>query len=566
MNLLGKAMNEEFWKEVREKDCYKKYRDELFAMWEKHVENGPILQLKYSDFKNFWVSGITSIYKDTYFTRRFALNASAFLSLIYPEEEKYLIRLMDQIYAICDEYTWCLPEHQGKLEPNNNKKIDLFAAETGFALAEIYTMLGDRLEPLIKNRIIAEIDRRIIDSFTEVDNYVDENGGWEQGASNWTAVCMGSVACAIMLMRPELVESLQPRFDRSMQTYLSGFTDDGMCLEGCGYWHYGFGFFTVYADMIRTFTNGEIDYFKLPKVKTVATFMQKMYLSGKASVSFADSSRACSYHLGLCHYLKDEYPDDILVYNPEYSYNYDNCARFCLHLRAATWLNEEYYENPAPDDVCVEYYAPISEWFVKRTKSYGFAAKGGNNNDPHNHNDVGSFIFAKNGVQRIMDLGAGVYSRQYFSSERYTFLETDSRGHSLPIIDGKVQFEGKDAKARDTKFENGVFSTDVAGAYKVDGLESVKRSFTFTDDTVTLTDEFIYSGEGEIAERIVSFYEIVKVRDGLLKIKDVLITYDSDKYELVLEKEECRFRPETVAKYATFKLKRGVSTFTVTIS
>ncbi|MBR2459736.1 MAG: heparinase II/III family protein [Clostridia bacterium] len=561
MNLLGKATDKEFWKEVREKDCFKKYRDELFELWEKHVENGPILQLKYSDFKRFWVTGNTSVYKEAYFTRRMALDCSALLSLIYPEEEKYLIRLMDQIYAICDEYTWCLPEHQGKLEPNNNSHVDLFASETGFALSEIYTMLEDRLEPLIKNRIVAEIDRRIIEPVTSVEPY----DWWESSKMNWTAVCMGSVACTIMLMRPELVPSMKPRFDRSMECYLSGFNDDGMCLEGCGYWHYGFGFFVMYADMIRNFTNGETDYFKLPKVRTVSTFIQKMFLSGQSSVSFADAAKGCFYHLGLCHYLKNEYPDDVIVYKPEYSYNYDNCGRFSLQLRSAIWLKEEYYYNPAPDDVCVEYYAPDSEWFIKRTESYGFAAKGGYNDEPHNHNDVGTFIFAKNGVQRIMDLGPGMYSRQYFSPERYTFLETDSRGHNLPIIDGQVQFAGKDAKARDTKFEDGVFSTDIAGAYKVEGLESVKRSFTFTDDAVTLTDEFVYSGEGIIAERLVTYGVIEKVEDGLLKFKDATVTYDPEKYELVLEKEERRFVPNQFARYATFKLKKGVRTFRVTI-
>ena len=561
MNLLGKAMDKDFWAGVREKDCFKKYRDELHDLWTKHVENGPIMQLKYSDFKLFWTTGNRSVYERTYFTRRLALDSAVLLALIYPEEEKYIERVMDQVYAICDEYTWCLPAHQGELEVNNNRRVDLFAAETGFALAETYTMLGDRLEPLIRNRIIAEINRRVIDPITEKDYY----GWWEHGKANWTAVCMGSVACTFMLMRPELVEKMKPRFDKSMECYLSGFNDDGMCMEGCGYWHYGFGFFTVYADMIRTFTNGETDYFKIPKVKAVATFIQKMFISGKASVSFSDGGRFCSYHLGLCHYLKNEYPDDVVVYKPEYSYNYDGCGRFCLQIRSATWLNEEYYYNPAPDNVCGEYYAEDSEWFVKRTNSYGFAAKGGNNAEPHNHNDVGSFVFAKNGDQMIMDLGAGSYTRQYFRDERYTFLEADSRGHNLPIIAGAVQYAGRDAAAKDIKVENGVFSMDIAGAYKVEGLNSVKRSFSFTDDTVTLTDEFDYTGEGEIIDRLVSYHEIEKIADGEVKFKDATVTYDPDKYELVIEKEQCRFK-DTFAKYATFKLKPGVKTFTVTIS
>ena len=553
-------MDKEFWKEVRVKDCYKKYRDELFDLWEKNVENGPIMQLRYADFKLFWTTGNRGTYEKTYFTRRLALDCSALLALIYPEEEKYLIRLMDQIYAICDEYTWCLPAHQGQLEQNDNRRVDLFAAETGFALAEIYTMLEDRLEPLIKNRVIAEVNRRIVDPITEKDYY----GWWEHGRANWTAVCMGSVACTFMLLRPDLVEMMKPRFDKSMECYLSGFNDDGMCLEGCGYWHYGFGFFAVYADMIRTFTNGQTDYFKLPKVKAVATFIQKMFLSGKASVSFADGGRGCSYHLGLCHYLKNEYPDDVVVYKPEYSYNYDGCGRFCLQLRSAIWMNEEYYYNPAPDNVSGEYYAEDSEWFIKRTESYGFAAKGGYNNEPHNHNDVGSFVFAKNGEQMIMDLGAGSYTRQYFSNERYTFLEADSRGHNLPIINGTVQFAGNDAKARNTRVQDGKFITDIAGAYKVEGLNSVVRTFSFTDEAVTLTDEFDYDGEGEIIDRLVSFHQIEKVAEGELKIKAATVKYDPDKYELVIEKEQCRFR-DTFVNYATFKLKDGVTEFTVTM-
>ena len=561
MNLLGKAMDKDFWAEVRTKDCFKKYREELDDLWKKHVENGPIMQLKYRDFKLFWTTGNRSVYERTYFTRRLALDSSCLLALIYPEEEKYLERLMDQIYAICDEYTWCLPAHQGPLEVNNNVKIDLFAAETGFALAEVYTMLEDRLEPLIKNRIIAEINRRIVAPITEKDYY----GGWEHGRANWTAVCMGSVACTFMLMRPELAVNMIDRFNTSMEYYLSGFNDDGICLEGCGYWHYGFGFFTVYADMVRKFTEGKVDFFTRPKVKAVATFIQKMFLSGKASVSFADGGRSCSYHLGLCHYLKNEYPDDMVVYKPEYSYNYDGCGRFCLQLRSATWLNEDYYYNPSPDNVSGEYYAADSEWFIKRTNSYGFCAKGGYNQEPHNHNDVGSFAFAKNGEQMIMDVGAGSYTRQYFSSERYTmFPQADSRGHSLPIINGTVQFTGTDARAKDTKVENGVFSTDIAGAYKVEGLNSIKRSFSFTEDSVTLTDEFDYTGEGEIVDRLVSMHEIEKVAEGELKFKDATVYYDPDKYELVIEKEKCPFT-EQYEKYATFKLKEGVKTFTVTM-
>ena len=558
MNLLGKGMDPEFWKEVREKDCFKKYRDELHALWDKHCENVPIYALKYSDFRLFVVTGNRSVYEGTYFTRRQAMNCSALLALIYPEEEKYIVRLMDEIYAICDEYTWCLPAHQTKLEINNNCHIDLFAAETGFALSEIYTLLGSRLEPLILDRIRVEVDRRIVTPFTAKDNY----GGWENGTSNWTAVCMGSVAGAIMHLHPEMVDGLKDRFNASIDKYLTGFNDDGMCMEGCGYWHYGFGFFVVYADLIKTFTNGEVDYFKLPKVRTVATFIQKMFLTGNASVSFADGGRGLTYHLGLVHYLKNQYPDDVLVYSPSYSYNYDGCGRWCLHLRSALWMDEKIYENPANDNVSAEYYAPDSEWFVKRTPNYGFAAKGGCNAELHNHNDVGTFIVAKNGHQIIMDLGSGAYTRQYFASDtRYTILECSSRGHNVPIIDGVNQFCSRDAKATGTRYENGVFSTDFAGAYKVDGLTSIARSFSFTDDSVTMKDSFGYTGQGSIVERLVSLYK-PELGDGVVKVDAAEVYFDKNICDVEITTEP---KGRETCYMINFTLKPGVRDFEIKI-
>ena len=129
------------------------------------------------------------------------------------------------------------------------------------------------------------MDRRIFKPYRAAEPY----SWWETGTANWTAVCSGSVACAFMLMRPDLAKELLPRFERSMEHYLSGFADDGICTEGCGYGQYGFGFFTVYADMVQRFTNGECDWFKNEKVKTVATFLQKTFLSGNACAAFSVS-------------------------------------------------------------------------------------------------------------------------------------------------------------------------------------------------------------------------------------------------------------------------------------
>ena len=564
MNFYEKGTDPGFWKEVREKDCFQKYRDELHELWKKHCEDKPMLTLTYRDFKLFWVTGNRTVYQDAYFSRRLAMDCSALLSLIYPEEPKYLDRLMDEIYAICDEYTWALPAHQRILEVNNNKMIDLFAAETAFALSEIYTLLEDRLEPLIKNRIKAEIDRRVAEPFLACEKY---DSHWELGTTNWTAVCMGSIGCMLMLMHPELVdEKLIERFDRSMNTFLSGFSSEGICYEGCGYWHYGFGFFVVFADMIKKFTNGKVDYFARPDVKIISTFIQKMFLSGTVCASFADGPRNRNYHLGLLHYLKSRYPNDVVVYSPNMSYNYDECGRFCLQLRSVLWFDEDIYNNSANDAVSSEYHAEEAGWFVKRTKNYGFAAKAGKNAEHHNHNDVGSFIFAKNGKQLLMDLGSGGYSRQYFEKGvRYTILECSSRGHSVPIINGNYQMQGHQFKSKNVIMDNGVFEYDIAETYQnIPELRSLVRKFVCDDKKVTLTDTYDYVGEGNITERFVSLYvPEIDTENATVKVDEAAIRYDPNVCTPVIN-SEVRIAGDT-CYFIDFVIPKGTTSFGIEI-
>lgn len=518
MDILGKALDKAFWETVRDSEDYARFVETHKSIYEMRSEK-PLEALRYSDFKKFYTVGTRGEYESPYFARRHLMAAAAILALVYPENGEYLDTLMDTVYAICDEYTWCVPAHQGQLEPNNNCRIDLFASETGFALAEIYKVLEDRLEPLIKNRIAAELDRRIVKPFTSVENY----GWWENGKSNWTAVCMTSVAGVIMHMKPHLMtEELIARINRAMDSYLSGFESDGICTEGCAYWDYGFGLFTVYADMIYRFTDGRINYFENAKVRSVATFMQKMYLSGKTVVSFSDCGKISHYHAGLVHRLKKEYPEDVALFNPEYAIIRSNCTRFCLEVRAYTWFEPEYFKAYEPSEVNEEYYADVSQWFVKKTAAYGFAAKGGHNGEMHNHNDVGTFIFAKDGRQVLCDLGPGAYTRQYFSGERYTVLEAASFGHSVPIIGGKHQKAGAAYSSKNTSVNSGVFVTDIAGAYGDEAVKSIVRSFECTPDSVTLNDKF--SVTGAIVERFVTLIE-PKVSEGRIELEEVTLTY-----------------------------------------
>ena len=177
-------------------------------------------------------------------------------------------------------------------------------------------------------------------------------------------------------------------------------------------------------------------------------------------------------------------------------------------------------------------------WLTKRTVKYGFAAKAGHNAEMHNHNDVGSFIFAKGGRQLLMDVGAGVYTRQYFSSERYNIFEPSSRGHSVPIINGEYQPVGISYAATDVVYRMGHFSMDIAGAYKVEGVRSIKRTFFMDDDKVVMTDAYDVEAGNSIVERIVTLVKPAIQENGTVLIGDCRLSWYGDA-ELQLNTEEC---------------------------
>ena len=62
---------------------------------------------------------------------------------------------------------------------------------------------------------------------------------------------------------------------------------------------------------------------------------------------------------------------------------------------------------------------PDTGLYISECATYQLAVKAGNNDDSHNHNDVGSFILFKQGAPFIIDIGVETYSKKTFSPERY---------------------------------------------------------------------------------------------------------------------------------------------------
>lgn len=462
-------------------------------------------------FNEFFENGNRLNYENEYFARRGCLMACAADAIINKNgganEELYKI-----INAVCAEFTWALPAHLDRDTKEPEKVIDLFNAETAQTLCEIkhYVQLDDRTCAKIHSLVY----ERIIKPF--------ESGSfwWEKSTHNWAAVCSGCVGMVYMYEFPERFSAVKERILKATDCFLAGYGADGACLEGLGYWEYGFGYFTYFAELLCRFDG--TDLFADKKTSAIADFYSHMFLNGDVTVSFSDGFRNGTFNIGLACFLKKEYGARIPALNRRA--DYDGCYRFAPYLRSFLWLDENLCIG---ENVCVyEKDFSDAEWYVCKREKFAFAAKGGSNGEPHNHNDIGCFIIADAAEQLICDLGAGEYTRGYFRDEsRYGYFCTSSLGHSVPIIDGEYQKNGEMYRANVVKAQNGVFELDISGAYEVEGLAYFRRKFEISEDKIELCDSFDVSGE-KVVERLVSLIK-PETSTGDIKIKNMLIRSDT---------------------------------------
>lgn len=500
----------EKWKNVRENPQYKPLLDALFEEYDRSCKDKEIPLITFSDEMDFTKTGDRTRFNKKYFLRRKQLSVYAILCMIYPENEEYLEKLQDVICAICNEYSWQISAHRSRIDRNKRDGLSLFSCETGLFLAEIKQMLIDRLDPLVIERITAEIDKRILKSFENSHNL------WiETLKSNWAAVCGGSIGMTFMYESSERFYKVNDRINAFMNNYLDGISDDGGTSEGADYWNYGFCFYAMYFDTFSKYVRGNTAGLEKEKVRKMANFYSSIYLNDKNMVSFSDSSGVGEYHLWLMHFLKEKF--DIVM--PPKDGGWIDFEKFSAAVRAFLYYNPS---NTADSIKSGKTYYEKLSWYIERKEKYGFAIKAGHNGEEHNHNDIGSFIVANKRKQILCDLGSAQYTAVNFGKDRYTIFNNSSLGHSVPIVNGSEQGTGKDFYG--TLIISDKISVDMKNAYP-EKIEKLTRSVELKENGLAVTDEF--SGIFEIKERLITKEKPV-ISDGKIILDGAALSYDSD--------------------------------------
>jgi len=452
---------------------------------------------------------------------------------------RFLPAIEESIRACCGDKTWVMPAHDRSLRNFNGATvgIDLRVANESWNLATVHYWLGDKLSPELRKLIRDQLERR---TFTPYEGMVTGDKSrmwWLNGTNNWNAVCLAGVtgSALAMIESPRRRAEFIVAAERYVQNFLRGFTPDGYCSEGVGYWNYGFGHYTMLAETVYQATGGGADMLADPRAKQDAWFGPRMEILPGIYPAFADCSPGARPSPPLVAFLSRRLGFGLVdVERPWLGLRTGPQGRlFALGIYG--FDNSATPIAPAKE---VSVSQSLRDWFpdagVLITRptpgakhALGVALKGGHNAEHHNHNDVGTYIVALGDKTPLVDPGAEVYTARTFSSRRYDSGVLNSLGHPVPLVAGKLQRTGRSAagKLLKTEFteETDTVVFDIRSAYDVKELKKLVRTFVFSrkgQGSFTVTDEVEFDSPQSFGTALVTFGDWERAAGNRLLVAD----------------------------------------------
>jgi hypothetical protein len=445
----------------------------------------------------------------------------------------FLDELVDGVWAICEESTWCLPAHSFSLRLPETPLpdvefpvVDLFAAETGALLAWTSYLLApvlDRELRVVLDRIRHETNRRLLVPYRCNDDWHWLRGhGPGQGPNNWNPWIHSNLLTITLLLEDDVHvrASLVARILRGLDHFLDGYGEDGGCDEGVGYWWRAGASLFECLETLHGASAGRWDGFQVPVVREIGAYLHRMHIGGPWYVNFADGSPRLAEGGELLYRFGRRVGDREMIAHALAMRSATPPAEASIGRRLPALLDSEYERAPAEDPPHVrDSWLPSIQVLVCRTaagreRGLFLAAKGGDNGESHNHNDVGTFVVALDGEPVLIDAGVGVYTRQTFGPDRYQIWTMQSAYHNLPLVNGHQQAPGREHRARDVQCGIGDDATwlrmDIGPAYPpAAGVRRWLRTLRLEragDGQVLLQDEYDLEHEpGDLALHLLSW-------------------------------------------------------------
>jgi hypothetical protein len=460
----------------------------------------PIPAIKRSDYRRYRRIGERRVGESRYHDRRDeTIRAALALWLGHPAAD--LDCLQDLLWAWCETTTWIWAAHEWC-------HVDLASSYFARLFAEILWMLDGVLEDEVKDRMGRAIEEKALDPVGDWRR----PDGWYTVPMNWNHVCNANlITVALYRIRdPKLLANYIHPLIQRLDYALDGFAADGGCLEGPGYWNYGFGHYVDAATVLHHRTGGALDLMADERVERICRYPLAAHIDGPVRTAFADGGHG---------YMSAE---TVLAINrfvrlPQL---YEVAARDGDgRLSVSEWRGLLLYggERATGRKDRTDYLLPDLGLAKLWHDSTCLAVLAGRNDVPHNHNDIGSFMVYRQGTLPLTDPAAPKYTAKTFSSRRYEILHCRSRGHSVPVVNGREQSEG--SAYRGTLAVEGLngdgpkmATIDMTHAYADRTLKSLVRQFVLDGDgTIQITDSYRFSRKPRSLEEAFVTYEDVRV-------------------------------------------------------
>jgi hypothetical protein len=447
----------------------------------------------------------------------FGANNTALSRLVFAELAEGKGRFMDQIingvWHDCEMTSWALSAHLGvqkskrSLPDDTEQIIDLTSGDLGSFLSWTWYFFHDTwdtINPVISARLYRNIRSRILEP------YMARNDFWWQAlqgrpdrlVNNWNPWCNFNVLTCFLLLE-ENKDTLAVAVNKTMASvdqFINYVKEDGACEEGPSYWGHAAGKLYDYLQLLSNATGGRISIFDHPMIKNMGEYISRSYVGDGWVVNFADASAKGGGEPGLIYrYGKatgsremQQFAAYLIGQRSGYELNADR--DFFRTIENIASYESVLKGKPALTTAPYTWYPQTQVCYIKNKQGFFFAAKGGHNNESHNHNDVGSFSLYADRIPVFIDAGVGTYTRQTFSSERYSIWTMQSNFHNLPLINGIPQRFGASYKAKDVQFDaaKASFRLDISGAYpSAASVNKWTRTYTLSDENgLILLDEF----------------------------------------------------------------------------
>lgn len=456
------------------------------------------------------------------------LNLFAYAARVHNDQECRK-RAIDEMMTVCSFPDWS-PTHF--LDPS----------ELAFAVSICYDWLYDYLTPkqrrdvrnaLLKNNMLPSFEKH-------PDHYF-------YSSTNWNSVCnCGAVAAALNVYEefPVEAEKILERCLLGNPNVLNSYNPTGAYPEGFGYWSFGTNHEVLLLDMLESLFGNDFGLAQsAPGFMKTPRFILHMTGPFWQGFNYGDNEPGNRLHPAVFWFAKKELDPSLLYLEKKYMLSGEELTfgnGYALPAMMVWYSQMGKCEEQTPRELVYENEDPKIPLFIYRSdwensNAAYLGIKAGNmRKNNHGHIDAGGFVYYRDAVRWVADLGTPKYAfvEQYIGhkplftqtqeSRRWEVLREGAEGHSIVTFDGirpTVDCYCNFLKTFKTKGQKGAMM-DLTPMYPDQVEKYIRMVYADVMDNLVVTEKFVGAQKDRhVKWNLVTESDAIVLEDGKVQLE-----------------------------------------------